>query len=201
MRERWMSISTLWEENKTPANKLDLLDQLNYYGKLSSQLDWQEDQAGRPVRVIYGGWGAPTAALLLDNKAIVDYKLFWVACRNLEEAHYLLAIINSNALAEAVNKYTTPNWAGNTRDLQNHLWKLPIPLFNNADPVHAAISEAGRLAREGAAEQLLGLKQERNKLTVTVARREIRKWLRESKAGKTAERAAEDLLNSSQRES
>ena len=33
MRERWQSVSSLWEENKTAANSLDLLGQLDYYGK------------------------------------------------------------------------------------------------------------------------------------------------------------------------
>ena len=82
MRDRWRTVSRLWDENKTTANKLNLLGQLDYYGKLSAQLDWQRDQAGRPVRVLYSGWGAPTAAILHDDNAVVDYKLFWVSCRD-----------------------------------------------------------------------------------------------------------------------
>ena len=39
MRDRWQTVSHLWEDNKTAANKLDLLGQLDYYGKLSSQLN------------------------------------------------------------------------------------------------------------------------------------------------------------------
>ena len=39
MRDRWQTISCLWDDNKTAANKLNLLGQLDYYGKLSSQLD------------------------------------------------------------------------------------------------------------------------------------------------------------------
>ncbi len=41
MRTRWRTVSTLWETNKAPANKLNLLGQLDYMGKLSSQLEWQ----------------------------------------------------------------------------------------------------------------------------------------------------------------
>ena len=41
MRERWQTISGLWETHKARANKLDLLGELRYYGKLSSQLEWQ----------------------------------------------------------------------------------------------------------------------------------------------------------------
>ena len=194
MRDRWRIVSRLWEENKTAANKLDLLEQLDYYGKLSAQLDWRRDPSERPVRVVYSGWGAPTAALLHDDDAIVDYKLFWVACTGSGEALYLLAVINSDALADGVNKFTTPNWAGKTRDLQKHLWKLPIPLFNPDDPLHVDVSEAGRVATQGTVEQLEKLCQERDRVTVTIARRELRAWLRESAEGKTVERLASKLL-------
>ena len=195
MRDRWRVVSRLWEENKTAANRMNLLEQLDYYGKLSAQLAWQQNPAERPIRVVYSGWGAPTAALLHDDDAIVDYKLFWTACRDLREANYLLAVINSEALAEDVNKYTTPNWAGKTRDLQKHLWKLPIPEFDPNDPLHAEVSAAGEAAAEGAARQLAQLREERDRVTVTIARRELRKWLRASPEGKSVEDAVGRLLN------
>ena len=194
MRDRWQTVSRLWEDNKTAANKMDLLEQLDYYGKLSAQLDWQRNPNQRPVRVVYSGWGAPTAALLHDDDAIVDYKLFWVACKDAQEANYLLAIINSEKLAEDVNKFTTPNWAGKTRDLQKHLWKLPIPEFDPADSLHMELSKAGEAATLGAAEQLAQLRQERDRVTVTIARRELRKWLRNSPEGQAVESAVTKLL-------
>ena len=66
MRDRWRTVSRLWDKNKTTANKLSLLGQLDYYGKLTAQLKWMQDAEPRPVRVVYGGWGVPTAALLDD---------------------------------------------------------------------------------------------------------------------------------------
>ena len=45
MRDRWQKVSRLWEENKAPANKLDLVEQLDYYGKLSAQLEWRAARA------------------------------------------------------------------------------------------------------------------------------------------------------------
>ena len=135
MRGRWQSISRMWDNNKRPATKLDLHGQLDYYGKLSAQLEWQANYEERPVRLVYTAAGQPTATLLNDDKIIVDYKLFWITCEDMQEANYLLAIINSDALAAAVNPLTTPNWAGNTRDLQKHLWKLPIPEFDAGQPV------------------------------------------------------------------
>ncbi len=194
MRDRWQTVSGLWETHKRRVNKLDLLGRLDFHRELSSQLQWSHAPGKRPIRVVYGGWGTPTAALLQDDHAIVDYKLFWTTCQNLVEAQYLLAIINSDALADAVNRYTTPNWAGKTRDLQKHLWKLPIPEFDPGDPLHAEISTAGKAAAKGAARQLARLHEERDRVTVNIARREIRKWLRESTEGQAVEDAVGRLL-------
>ena len=194
MRDRWRTVSRLWEENKTVANKMDLTEQLDYYGKLSAQLDWQQNSGERPVRVLYSGWGAPTAALLGDDKAIVDYKLFWVACNDVQEAQYLMAIINSDVLFDKVTPFMSKGQFG-ARDLQKHLWKLLVPQCDPNDPLHIEVSEAGRIATEGAVEQLERLHQERDKLTVTIARREIRKWLRDSEAGEAVEEAVRNLLD------
>ena len=59
------------------------------------------------------------------------------------------------------------------RHLEKHLWKLPIPEFDPDEPLHIDISEAGRVAAEGAAERLAQLRQDRGEVTVTIARREI----------------------------
>ena len=185
MRERWRTVSRLWEDNKALANNLDLLGQLDYMGKLSSQLDWQQDSGPWPIRLVYTSAGWPTAALIQDDNVLVDYKLFWVPCKNTEEANYLLAIINSDTLQEAVAPLMSKGQFG-ARDLQKHLWKLPIPKFDPAQELHAAIAEAGAAAATGAGEQLAELRDKRgDRLTITIVRRELRKWLRGSKEGRS----------------
>lgn len=194
MRERWETVSRLWESNKTTANRLNLLGQLDYMHKLASQLEWQRDPKGRSIRLVYSSAGVPTAALMEERNTVVDYKLFWVPCRDLREAHYLLAIVNSDALADAVAPLMSKGQFG-ARDLQKHLWKLPIPEFDPKVRLHTTISKAGAAAADGAAKQLEKLREERGeKLTVTIARRELRKWLRESKEGKAVETAVGRLL-------
>ena len=69
-------VSRLWEENKAVANNLKLLGQLDYMGKLSSQPEWQQDKADRPMRVVYTSAGQPTASVIEDADIVVDYKLF-----------------------------------------------------------------------------------------------------------------------------
>ena len=82
MRERWRAISRLWENNRAAANKMSLAERLDYHGELSSQLGWQQSPCGRPFRVLYTKSGVPTAALLRDDDALVDFNLYWVACKN-----------------------------------------------------------------------------------------------------------------------
>ena len=193
MRSRWQTINHLWEYNKAPANRLSLLDNVDYIHKLSSQLQWVADSGNRPIRVVYNQSGTPIASMVTDDTAIIDYTLYWIACRHIHEAHYILAVINSRALFGAVAPMMAKGQFG-ARHLQKHLWKLPIPEFDAANPLHVAISEAGKAAAAGAAQQLAQLRQQRDNVTVTIARREIRKWLRESHEGRVVEDAVARLL-------
>ena len=106
----------------------------------------------------------------------------------------MVAIINSNALCEEVRPLMSKGQFG-PRDLHKHLWKLSIPEFDSGDPLHVAVSDAGRAAAEGAARELAALRQTLPKLPVADARCELRKWLRESEEGKAVERAVVELLS------
>ena len=191
MRERWQTVSALWEENKSLVNRLNLLGQLDYLHKLSSQLEWQKASDDTQVRVVYSKAGEPTAAILDDNTALVENVLFWIPCRNTDEGNYLLAIINSDVLREAVTPMMTKGLFG-ARDLHKRLWKLPIPRFDPQEELHVAIAEPGAVAASGAAAKLEGV--QRDNLTGTKARRELRAWLRTSPEGKTVETAVSRLL-------
>ena len=194
MRERWRTISGLWDQNKQRVNKLNLLGRLDYHGELSAQLEWQQNPLDRPIRLVYSSAGEPTAAILQDDDAIVDYKLFWIACEDIQEASYLLCIINSQALYNAATPFMSKGLFG-ARDLQKHLWKLPIPAYNGRNRRHATIAQAGQAAAEGASQQLAQLRKERGpKLTVTIARHELRKWLRASAEGRAVEAGVGRLL-------
>ena len=194
MRERWQTVSALWEEKKTPVNGMNLSEQMDYLHKLSSQLEWQNNPDKRRLRVLYNQSGAPTAALLEDDEAFVDYTLYWIACKDIHEANYLVAVINSQALSEAVTPLMPKGQFG-ARHLQKHLWKLPIPEFDPEQELHTVIAEAGATAAVGAMNTLTELRKQRgDKLTVTIARRELRKWLHASDEGKAVENAVGKLL-------
>ena len=193
MRGRWETISKAWEDSKAKANKLQLVGRLDYHGELSAQLAWQEDHGGRPIRVLYTKSGEPTAALLHDSNALIDHLLYWIPCEGVEEANYLLAIINSGALYRAAAPLMSKGLWG-ARDLHKHIWKLPIPAFDAKNPVHRGVARAGKAAAAGASQQLTTLRAEPDDISVAYVRRELRAWLRSSKEGRAVERAVEKLL-------
>jgi hypothetical protein len=160
MRERWQTVSCLWEQNRALANRLNLLGQLDYMGKLSSQLEWLQGVGDRPVRVVYTKSGEPTAAILHGKYDLIENVLFWVPCRSIEEANYLLAIINSGVLRKTVKPLMTKGQFG-ARDLHKHLRKLPIPEFDPAEGLQVTIAEAGAVAAAGAKAKLDHLRVQR----------------------------------------
>ena len=156
MRGRWRAINEIWEQNKRSNNKLDLLGRIDYRRELSNQLAQKS-----PIRLVYAAAGHPTAAVLCDSDPLVDYKLFWVRCESLQEAQYLSAIINSRKLEQAVIGRMSKGQFG-ARDLQRHLWQLPIPAYDCTDGLLQEIATAGAEAADGARTQLTVLQRERS---------------------------------------
>ena len=193
MRDRWREINRSWEQNRKPGNTTLLIDQIDHYGKLSSQLEWQNDRGDYRLRVVYTKSGEPTATMVREDDAIIDNLLYWLRCSSLDEAYFLIATINSRALYDAVRPFMPKGQFG-ARDVHKHLWRLPIPEFDVADATHVAVSDAGRNAAVGVERELGNLRERYARLTVTIARREIRKWLRESVEGKKVEEVVGVLL-------
>ena len=194
MRGRWQQVSALWEQHKGANNSKGLLHWLDYHGKLSAQLEWRKKDESQPIRVVYTLAGEPTAAIIADRDAIIDYKLFWVTCKDVQEAHYLLPIINSRTLYEAAQPLMSKGQFG-ARDLQKHLWKLPIPEYDATNRLHQEIAMAGQAAASGTVQQLQNLyKQRGDAVSTTVVRRELRTWLARSDEGKQVETLVKRLL-------
>ena len=189
MQERWKAASAMWDEHKQPANRLSLIERLDYHRELSRQLAWRADADEGACRIVYSKSGRPTAARLRDRDAIVDHTLYWMPCESDGEAAYLLAVINSDALRDAAAPFMSRGLWG-ARDLHKHLWALPIPRFDPGEPLHAAIAAAGEAAAEGAALQLEG----QEGLGSAAARRIVRDWLADSDEGREVERVVSELL-------
>ena len=191
--DRWAHMSALWQKHKSPSSKLNLLQQLNYHGKLSKQLAWQAESSDKPIRVVYTKSGRPTAAILNAPDALIENALYWISCSGWDEAHYLSAIVNSDVLLDAV-KPLMPHGQYGPRDLHKHLWKLPIPTYDPDDPVHKEIRDAGIAAAALSASIYEGLTNGGRRPGVAATRRAIRVGLREAPEGASIERTVRALL-------
>ena len=192
MQTRWSLMSSLWDANKGKNDKKSLYQNLNYLSKFTNQLAWLRNPGDRPVRIAYAASGVPTAALIGNDKAIIDTKLYQVTCNNLDEAHYLLAIINSDTLTKAVEPFRARGLFG-ARDLHKHLWKLPIPEYDSNDSDHADLSRLGKRAANEAEKMITGLVDPN--MSVTKARSILRhQWQPNSRTAQTIETAVQQLL-------
>jgi hypothetical protein len=140
----WRKAEAIWNEKRKNA-QLSLVDQLDWMGKMSSQLPPPR------LRVIYNSSGMHVAAAKLrDSRGVLNNKLYWCAARSEEEADYLCALLNSPVTTEFVRPLMS--YGKDERDVHKHVWKLPIPEFDTANRTLARLAELGALAERLARE-------------------------------------------------
>ncbi len=142
----WMrDIQEKWAEhsNKGPDGKLrmTLLHRIDHMRTLSGQ-------AGTPaMRVLYTKAGARLSAVrLAANDILVDHKAYWASARSPAEAGYLIAVLNSAAVLAKISDMQSYGEAGTHRDFDNLVWTLPIPEYDDTDPLHRDLAVAAMRA-------------------------------------------------------
>jgi hypothetical protein len=137
----WLRKAELaWEDNKSAD--MAFKDQLDYYGKLTSQFPIQN------VRVVYAKAGSnPAAAIIEDNEGVIDHKLYWATARTREEAHYLVAIFNAEAARSRIEDLQSRGQWG-ARDFDKVMFNLPIPRFDPKNALHQELASAAAKAEE-----------------------------------------------------
>nr|WP_294546460.1 N-6 DNA methylase [uncultured Rhodopila sp.] len=110
--------------------RMTLLQRIDYMRNLSGQ-------AGTPsVRVLYTKAGTRlSAARIAANDVLVDTKAYWARVRSENEAAYLVGLINSAAVLAKVTDLQ-PHGQRDKRDFDNLVWTLPIPDYDETDPLH-----------------------------------------------------------------
>ena len=192
-RGRWQEMNKLWDAHKSPNNRLSLIQRLDYHEGLSAQLEWQHNNT-RPFRVVYTSSGRPTAAIAADPNEVIENTLYWVSCSTLDEAHYLLGIINSTVIHQQVVRFMPKGQFG-PRHVHKHLWKLRIPSYDPTNPAHTAVVSEARTAARHVTDRLDLLRaSSKRPITVTTARKALRQWLATSPQGQAVEQAVTRLL-------
>ncbi|MCT1922739.1 N-6 DNA methylase [Brevibacterium luteolum] len=146
LAERWDEMVELWETNKNSTNKLSLRERLDYSGGIRTQLNPTKH------RVVYSKAGTRLAAARLDDpRQIVDHTLYWIPVTNIDEARYLVAVLNAPVTTEAASVYQSVGLLG-ARHFDTYVWRLPIPRFDPENPVHQELVEVSAEAETIAAE-------------------------------------------------
>lgn len=133
----------LWREHGRV--KEPLRDQIDYFGSLTNQLPPAR------VRVVYTEAGTlPVAAVLIDDKAIVDHDLYWMEAGE-DEAWFLAAIFNSEVTRKKVaDRQAKGQWGA--RHFSKVFFQLPIPIFDPLDLKHQEIAHLGKWLAKAAAD-------------------------------------------------
>lgn len=183
---RWMAESEkLWKEHGRSA--LPFAGQLDYYGKLTAQFPIA------PLRLVYATSGSlQAAAVVTDQKAVIDTKLYWAAMGGEQQGRYLCAVFNSETARSGIEHMQSRGQWG-ARDFHKVMLSLPIPRFDASKPLHRRIAEAGERAEQVAAHVPLA-GSDGGAMHFVSARRAIREALRGDGVAAEIEALVSELL-------
>ena len=138
------SAEATWASNSA-SEAMSLTDRWNYHRGLENQFPVAE------LRVVFAASGTqPAAFILRNNRSIVEHKLYWSAPATLEEARYLVAILNSETARARAAGYQSRGQFG-ARDFDKVIFNLPIPRFDAKRKLHRDLAAAAEAAEAVAA--------------------------------------------------
>jgi hypothetical protein len=142
---KWMKAAEqLWNTKRgDKADKQTLYERLDYQSGLTVQ-----SLVHRHL-VLYNAAGTNVSAAYFDRhehpRFVVEHKLYWGAFSNAHEAHYVVAVLNSQTANEIIKPFQSTGLMGE-RDIEKKLLELPIPTFDHRNPKHNALADLGHSA-------------------------------------------------------
>lgn len=140
----------IWEERKTDkSERMTNLSRLDFQSGLSGQ------NLDAPYLVLYNSSAQDANATVvkrkeLDLEFIVESKTYVYAAHNLDEAYYLVAILNSSIPNERMKDFQSRGLFG-ARDIHKKILDVYFPRFNKNDDRHARLARLSEAAHEKAA--------------------------------------------------
>jgi hypothetical protein len=142
LSEWWRKAERVWEANRSAATRLTLKQQIDYQGKLRKQFPLARH------RVVYTASGQYLAACRIeDREAVIEKALYWTAVESVAEGRYLCAVLNSQALADAVAPLQARG-QHNPRHFDTRVFALPFASFDPANEVHARLAALAERAEQ-----------------------------------------------------
>lgn len=131
----WRTAEQAWNEHRS-SQRLTLVEQLDFRRKLSAQLP------GAALRIVYAASGMHLCAAIVDDqRVIIEHGLYWASVATMAEAMYLCAILNHPATTDLVRPLMS--YGKDERHIDKAVWHLPIPLFDDMSAEHLEIVRLG----------------------------------------------------------
>jgi SAM-dependent methyltransferase len=182
----WRQAEATWESHRS-SERLALRERMDFRKGLSQQFPTPEH------RIVYSASGMYLAAARLsDQRAVVEHKLYWGAAATVDEALYLVTVLNSDAVTQAVRPLQARG-EHNPRDFDKYVWRVPIPMYNSVDPRHAEVAKLGELT-----EGLVASIELPGSVSFEALRRRVREAVAGSSLGRRIEEVVSELLGLSQ---
>jgi hypothetical protein len=151
---KWVeTVQAEWEERRgAKAERMDALEYLDYYGKLTSQ------NPQTRYRVIYPASATYLCACVVEDQPVrfdisgqkvlttgfvVDVKTFYLETNDEIEAFYLAAILNSPLVDRLLKPMQSRGQFG-PRDIHKKVLELPIPQFDSTSEAHLSLAELSK---------------------------------------------------------
>ncbi len=133
-REHIASLQQLYTANIKPGAKISqLFNRLNYGKALTDPRQF------KTPKVIFAGIGSNVKAALLEDNAIIDTSLYFYIPESIDEAYYLIGILNAPLTTQYVHLVGSTGANGSLRNIHKYPLHIPFPQFDPAEPNHRAI--------------------------------------------------------------
>ncbi|WP_457557858.1 HsdM family class I SAM-dependent methyltransferase [Candidatus Harpocratesius sp.] len=138
-RKHFTNLSKIYAKNlKSGAKITDLFSRLDYGHALSDPKQLQQP------KIVFAGIGSNVKAAILHTPAIIDTSLYFYIPSSMDEAYYLVGILNSDFIISFVRLSGSTGANGSLRNIHKAPFKLPIPIYNSNNDIHRQISEKAR---------------------------------------------------------
>lgn len=135
----WRDVDKIWGEHRGLGRGISetLLGQIDYASQLSAQLPLVDERRNVVVHPTSGD--IMRGARLRRGDVVLGHTLFHLRARGEMEALYLVAVLNAPCLTAAFAACR-----GSGRHFVQHPWRrIPIPRYDDRDPLHRELVELG----------------------------------------------------------
>ncbi len=120
---------------KSTTRHKSLMDNLNRWSKLINQRQLSK------IKVVYNNSGSILNSAIIHGNFLVTGDLSFYATDNIDEAYYLVAVLNSNIMTKQIQ----------IKRSSRHIFKIPlespIKKFNRKNKIHCKLVELGKMGQ------------------------------------------------------